>query len=765
LKACDYSALTNGKDDDMDMPAGQRHLTHPDVVVVMRSWGKECDWHCSNQEVDTASLFGDAFRNHAHCARVFPRMEEARVQQRMLMRDLRESTCSDLINFFHLRGLECEPMESHDGKKIFLRISIGDYAAEAPAAQRRLKLRTAPQLIRAMGVDQDLSKVSLTWLEFEHVDYKKWLYGSKRDLKSDFELYKRYNDAQSDVFEDDEPLADSPAEGSIFRSVDRMTIIYDIIHEEINLLRLVDHGVIEDYYPNHDEDRVEAFTQRWANIKLTFDRRRQPLGDINNYYGLTMAFWFAWQGHTVHTVAHMVPFSILFFILHTLLPQYNSLVYLANLIMLMAWTIYYRVTWKRRENALKFEWGVYEGYQANLRARPDFRGDKEPADWDRKKVVRTYPSWKRRWAELFSLFVTSIAVVLVLLIVAFFLSGSFATWLQDVLGKDRNPAKYSGVLLSLQIKVFRWIWGYVIVPRLVYLENPRTDAEYLTSVVFKLIPFNLINSYYSFFYIAFFKQPFDPAGCVDDDCGGELEVLLHTTYASLFVINLADLLFPLLIQRLRPHFRAKSRDGMEPVEKGSERLKISQDDQQRDFLAVVLELGYVVLFGSAAPLIAALCWVLLAVGLRLNAWKYTNIYQRVRPMFVEGIAMWNHMIGILLTFGRVSAAAIAFLDLRLEELDWISVQTRLILLIVVTLAFDFFEKMVEAAIKDVPIETRKQFMMRSYVEKKWRQWVIRKADESRTSRLRARARRAAAPIADGLKHLFQRHETEELGTP
>eukprot|EP00971_Amphidinium_carterae_P177752 3525738-Amphidinium_carterae.1 len=148
--------------------------------------------------------------------------------------------------------------------------------------------------------------------------------------------------------------------------------------------------------------------------------------------------------------------------------------------------------------------------------------------------VRTYPSWKRRWAELFSLFVTSIAVVLVLLIVAFFLSGSFATWLQDVLGKDRNPAKYSGVLLSLQIKVFRWIWGYVIVPRLVYLENPRTDAEYLTSVVFKLIPFNLINSYYSFFYIAFFKQPFDPAGCVDDDCGGELEVLLHTTYASLF---------------------------------------------------------------------------------------------------------------------------------------------------------------------------------------------------------------------------------------
>mmetsp|Transcript_31930 Transcript_31930/g.74757 ORF Transcript_31930/g.74757 Transcript_31930/m.74757 type:complete len:808 (+) Transcript_31930:79-2502(+) len=760
-----------------------RHLNYPDMLLVIPSWRDDSARCNGDREVDTMALFMDAFKDRTKCAANFPKMEACRLQEKTVMSDLREAVCMDLMHFFRdLRGLECEPFLSSDKGKIFLRVTLSDFAAEGYAAQSRLKLRTTTQLIDAMGIDQDPKKISPTWLEFEQVNYKKWLQRVRRELGADFELYKRYDDQQIDECEEDMENngATTSSHGSIFRPVDRIALIYDILHEEINLSRLVKAGVLDDYYPNHDERKIQKFTQRWANIKLVPDARKQPLTDLNNYFGLNLAFWFAWQGHTVWTVGLMVPFSIIFFLVRTFSPTLALYAHIGNVGMVMVWTIYYRKSWVRKENALKMEWGLMNGGDdLNLRARPDYYGEKRPAPWDRKRMVRTYPSWKKRLAEAFSAATTVVFIVLVLLMVAYFLSGEFTRWMKS-LGAAKHASTISGITLSVQIKVFRAVWGYGIVPWLVYLENPRTDEEYLNSLVFKLVPFNFINSYYSFFYVAFFKE-FAGGGCsykdgshTHGDCGRELEDLLYVTYGVLFLINFADLLVPLvwvhcvrlyrygwsyMLTLLKMEVNMESLDSRSAMERSAEKPKISQDDQQRDFLAVVLELGYAVLFGSAAPIIFLPCWVLLLVGLRLTAWRYTNIYQRIRPVFVPGIGAWDHMLSLLLNFGRVSAVAVAVLDLR--ELDFLETREKLVIVIVVKLVVDLVEALVDAAIVDLPKLSRQQVMMRNYVEKKWRRWTFEKADLSRTGRLVSRARRISA--WSDIKSLF--HHRDMIHSP
>ena len=75
-----------------------------------------------------------------------------------------------------------------------------------------------------------------------------------------------------------------------------------------------------------------------------------------------------------------------------------------------------------------------------------------------------------------------------------------------VLDTDKDVNSYSSYIASamsaFQIAVFNIIYSYAA-SRLTDMENHRTDSEYEDGMIMKLFLFQFVNSYSSFFYIAF----------------------------------------------------------------------------------------------------------------------------------------------------------------------------------------------------------------------------------------------------------------------
>jgi hypothetical protein len=101
-----------------------------------------------------------------------------------------------------------------------------------------------------------------------------------------------------------------------------------------------------------------------------------------------------------------------------------------------------------------------------------------------------------------------------------------------------------GIMNTLYRKVAIWLNNW---------ENHRTDTDFENHLILKTFLFQFVNSYASFFYIAFLK---DAATCIAPNiaapigraaCMGELQTQLLTIFGSKLVVgNLTEVLIPMI---------------------------------------------------------------------------------------------------------------------------------------------------------------------------------------------------------------------------
>lgn len=222
-----------------------------------------------------------------------------------------------------------------------------------------------------------------------------------------------------------------------------------------------------------------------------------------------------------------------------------------------------------------------------------------------------------------------IGVVVGIYIIRFSLQGSIG----------ESASTIASILNTVQITVFNILYGnlaYFLTTR----ENHRTDTKFEDSLILKSFSFQFINSYSSFFFLAFIAQYLDKPDGVDDDsvvgqCGASTCMPSLTTNLAIlfgtriFVNNVIDLAtaYSTFITKLRneskniasnvvltnPEFNYY----MNPFSIINENIKNYSD--------CAIQFGFSSLFVMALPCATFLNLISSAVKVRLTVFKYTKV--------------------------------------------------------------------------------------------------------------------------------------------
>jgi hypothetical protein len=215
-----------------------------------------------------------------------------------------------------------------------------------------------------------------------------------------------------------------------------------------------------------------------------------------------------------------------------------------------------------------------------LQERPEFEGDKITSYIDGKETLY-YPEAKRAFRICQSSTVISGMVMLVIGAVA------LIYYIRETVTNSMEKGSYSdgtasqigsltaSVINAIQITVRSQIWWlfvdslpFVQILNVVYgmvadaltdRENHRTDTQYEDSLIAKLFMFQFVNSYASFFYVAF-VQPYgsNPVTNTMDS----LTINLCTIFGTrLTVGNALEMGVPILLAKKRLHDETKGTTG------------------------------------------------------------------------------------------------------------------------------------------------------------------------------------------------------------
>ena len=300
---------------------------------------------------------------------------------------------------------------------------------------------------------------------------------------------------------------------------------------------LLRHGFIDTLTPLHnDELKMSVLNETCYPLS----RRRPPSCLINEYYGPSIAFYFAFAGFLLEWLLPLgiLGFTIFLFRVYrndTLdedeyTPFYGLFCFL--------WAVMFTISWERREKELAYGFGTLPLLDRRLSQITSFGIESEGTGHKRPEfvgIIRTspvtgrselfYPSSRRRIHYLFSALVT-----LAMLVVAFWLM-ILSLNLQGYIaqkGEVYHPFHYpqlsvlateGGILDSTSswrslipvvihaagIFVLNTIYR-MIATKLTDMENHMTQDAYDNSLVLKRFLFEAFDCYIVLFYLAFYER-------------------------------------------------------------------------------------------------------------------------------------------------------------------------------------------------------------------------------------------------------------------
>jgi hypothetical protein len=278
-----------------------------------------------------------------------------------------------------------------------------------------------------------------------------------------------------------------------------MHILQDTIEKggaAINLRAMYEQGQLNAYFPLHQSKKerrllTSKYLKSCAPWKL-------PISDICNYFGVKVAFAISFMSH--YATWLMIP-AILGCgcqVSTIVLWDWNRIEAVAFALLISVFAVIIAEFWKRQEKTLAMEWGTLDiNNTPSEETRTAFVGKtirsyidgQDMAYYDPKKTTA-------KWISVFSF--------LVLCIVA--LAAVGAIYFVRVLYFESYNTEMSqvgaSVINALVILIMTTI-GRLIARGLCDLENHRTDNDYEESLIVKLFSFGFINSYSSFYYLAF----------------------------------------------------------------------------------------------------------------------------------------------------------------------------------------------------------------------------------------------------------------------
>lgn len=510
-----------------------------------------------------------------------------------------------------------------------------------------------------------------------------------------------------DQFKNYDENGNEVPEGSLFKEIDRIRLIYSMICSALDMGLLMNLGIVLNYMPLSNKPQLEVLKKDWGNFSLLYRNpfKKQDWDLVKNYYGEEITMYFCWLEFLT---SYFIPLSVISFVCGIIYfvsnstgsEEFNKFSIVIGVIFALGLPIFSTVfeqAWTRNQAYISWKWGTMDITQIEEQ-RPEFEGkyEKDPVTGKTKKIAvnESWLAFRRK--------VGGSAVFFFIMLVVAAVLGLFIY--RSMLNKNSIGPTIIGIANAIQIKIFNYVYTYIAVS-LNRWENYEFPSEYDEKLTIKLFLFQFINGYISLFYIAFAKRYFE--GCNNDDCISELTLQLGTIFLTNFVLNLIEILTPMIITKYK--IWKESRKLSNKAKKLSDeelQSKLSlYDTPLSDYMEVVIGYGYVVLFGASFPFTALLFLILIVIEMRVDAWKLCNLTQRPYPTSTNSIGAWLYIIQIMSIVGAGTNVGIIIFTENAFNLD--SPSTKWVVFLVLEHALILFKIALALFIPDVSFVVQK----------------------------------------------------------
>ena len=514
-----------------------------------------------------------------------------------------------------------------------------------------------------------------TWLETkaQAIGYRLQFCQEKEDIKdlkkfpfkaippyAKFEIPTVFKDAR-DIFKHyDKDEKETNHGGSLFTYNDRVRLIRSSINTRLDLHIMKEYNLSIEDFCLHSEKPLEELKAEWANLGNLF--KAQPLDQIRNYFGEKIALYFAWmEMYKVFMIsAGVVGLAVqIFLVLRYLgegdeaLSQYLQVFFA---LFLAFWASAFDQLWARREKFLAWRWGM-TNFLEEEEQRGEFKGKMEKDPVTNKMKRRRIG---KIWYALKKLFSYSIISIFIISVLAMILGIMAARVLLKALISEVGLI-LAGVINAIQIRVMNLLYDK-IATWLNDWENHETETEYNNRLAIKVFIFRFFNSYSSLFYLAYYCEGVQE-GQGHESCMDFLGLQLAVIFFFNIILNVVEISVPYLLMKKRmisedlklEELRKTNnnlRVNLYPVEREAKRE--SYETPLFDYIEMIIEFGYVALFGTSLPVLPLLLLFEIIFEIRVDAWKICNVYKRADPHRSEDIGVFRDIILIMAYAGAIN---------------------------------------------------------------------------------------------------------------
>ena len=417
-----------------------------------------------------------------------------------------------------------------------------------------------------------------------------------------------------------------------------------------------------------EEQKIQIQKQTWYPLL----QMMPPIHQIQDYYGPSVAYYFAWMGYLGLWLRFLGVFGLSAYIFRQYrgdtidtdeyTPFYGVLCFL--------WSILFVKFWDRYEQTLAYQWGtlpltnvidnslesqedLYSVYDSGKgHRRPEFIGYHRISPITGLVESAYFPPLRRKLQYLVSAIVT-----IAMLSLAFFvmiLSLNMQGYIHPPRHKNYHPFHFSYlaslaepghifdaesywkcyipvVLHSGCIYTLNTIYR-IIAKKLTDWENHRTQDIYDNSLILKRFLFEAFDCYIVLFYLAFYECDVD---------------ILRRELVAVFNIDsfrrlATEILIPTILQ-----WQAEQRDGGDDVSTDNfhpHDLHLDEYEQFDDYMEILIQFGYATLFASAYPMASLALCAAVWLEIRSDMYKLTHLCQKPVAERVPDIGMWKRLL-------------------------------------------------------------------------------------------------------------------------
>jgi len=464
----------------------------------------------------------------------------------------------------------------------------------------------------------------------------------------------------------DESLYAIPDErGTAFTKMIRLKLIYYMLRAPtyqggcgLEISKLIFKKRMLSFFPLHNR----VVTEQLMGIAQAYDcfPWNMPFEDYRQYFGEKIALYSVFVGHYSRWLIIPGLIGLVFQLVVAGTGDFSSPSLPFYSLIVCLWSIFMLEYWKRQEAYSSMQWGMSE-FEAEEPERPEFKGHPIKSYITGKDMLYYPPEEKNdnlcvSASVVLSYMLLVLGVVVSIYIMRFSIQGDVGVW----------ASLMASVLNTIQIVIFNFIYRSVV-QQLTDHENPRTDTIYEDSMIVKLFLFQFVNSYSSFFFVAFIAGNLDTSDdTANDDPQGEcgaptcmqpLAINLAIIFGTrLTLTNFLDIFMPYL------SYKRKIKKETAGVEDPTKLTPAELDYMLMDYDGIVegiqnyadtaIQFGFLMLFITALPCAGFFALISNYVKTKLNLWKLVTFYQRPVPNGAQDMGTW------LIIFQGLSTAAV-----------------------------------------------------------------------------------------------------------